>query len=118
MDTEAFEEKIAKIKRLIPLATPGPYFYNGYSAIYSEPLSKEYARIEATIATPWDPTDPAWETLPDPAVAYVPVQAGDTATKQGAIDAQYLELVSPDFVKALLDRIEELESKHACPQGT
>ena len=76
---------IAEVHRLDAEATKGPWFYNSYSGVFSEPVSREYdAAVEAL---PDDAPDEAFGGLVEPCCAHVPVVGGDTATAQGAHDA-------------------------------
>jgi len=76
---------IAEVRRLDAEATKGPWFYNSYSGVFSEPVSREYdAAVEAL---PDDAPAEAFDGLVEPCCAHVPVVGGDTATAQGARDA-------------------------------
>ena len=76
---------IARVRELDAEATKGPWFYNSYSGVFSEPVSREYdAAVEAL---PDDAPAEAFDGLVEPCCAHVPVVGGDTATAQGARDA-------------------------------
>ena len=76
---------IAEVRRLDAEATKGPWFYNSYSGVFSEPVSREYD--VAVEALPDDAPAEAFDGLVEPCCAHVPVVGGDTATAQGARDA-------------------------------
>ena len=76
---------IAEVRRLDAAATKGPWFYNSYSGVFSEPVSREYD--VAVEALPDDAPAEAFGGLVEPCCAHVPVVGGDTATAQGARDA-------------------------------
>jgi hypothetical protein len=76
---------IARVRELDAEATKGPWFYNSYSGVFSEPVSREYD--VAVEALPDDAPAEAFDGLVEPCCAHVPVVGGDTATAQGARDA-------------------------------
>ena len=76
---------IARVRELDAEATKGPWFYNSYSGVFSEPVSREYD--VAVDALPDDAPAEAFDGLVEPCCAHVPVVGGDTATAQGARDA-------------------------------
>ena len=96
-------------------ATPGPWFFNSYSAVMSSPRLGEYNDAESLI--PEDAPDEAYDGLPEFVVARVPVAGGDTATRQGATDAALIvaavnhlpALVSA--LRAVADLADELEAE-------
>lgn len=90
-------EQLAEWRRLCEAATPGPWFYDSYSRVQSEPLVR--------LAHQWhkenfggrnldEIPEEDWKRLakeePRTLVARVPVQAGDTATEQGGKDAEFI----------------------------
>ena len=79
------ESILAEVRRLDAEATKGPWFYNSYSGVFSEPVSREYD--VAVEALPDDAPAEAFDGLVEPCCAHVPVVGGDTATAQGARDA-------------------------------
>ena len=83
-------ENVKRVTRLAEEATPGPWFYNSYGSVMAVPLVEEYNRLEGEIPSDAPDSDPRWDALPEPSVAYVPVVAGDTATEQGAKDAAFI----------------------------
>ncbi len=80
---------LENLQRLGAEATEGPWFA-AYSAVHSKPISDEYIRIEVEMGDDPAEDDPRWDLLPDARVAFVPVQAGDTPTIQGARDARLI----------------------------
>jgi hypothetical protein len=79
------DDVIREVRRLDAEATSGPWFYNSYSTVFSEPASEAYEALVQAI--PDDAPDEAWEALPAGYVASVPVVGGDTATAEGSKDA-------------------------------
>ena len=96
-------------------STRGPWFFDSYSSVHSEPLTHEYARIEATIPDGVADDDPAWATLPETLACRVPCIAGDTGTAQGRHDAAFIAAARTGWprdaarVLALADRCAALE---------
>lgn len=75
-----------EIERLARAATPGPWFYDSYSRIWQSSAHEV-----------------------DEALAFVPVECGDTATTQGKHDAAYIAAVHPQAILDLIARVRELE---------
>jgi len=86
------DAELAEWERLANEATAGPWYFNGYSAIFSGPLSNEYDRIEREIEAKYGDGAPtsAFAALPETQCAYVPVVGGDTGTAQGMKDAAFI----------------------------
>ncbi len=93
-------------------AEAGPWFYNSYSAIFSHPLSAEYMRKELELdeklkAEGRESVDEDFDDFPESIVASVRVQGGDTATRQGARDADFIAHARED-IPALLGEVARL----------
>lgn len=92
-------------------ATEGPWFL-GYRSICSEPLSREYQRLEADVPPDADDNDPRWDALPDFDICAMPVVAGDTPTRQGTDDAALICLARaslPLLAQGYLEKCAEAE---------
>lgn len=92
-------------------ATPGPWFFNGYSGVFGEHLVREYLAWERKLEEKLgvegrDAVDDDFDTAPETLVANVPAYHGDTATAQGAEDAEFIA-ASRSAVPALLAHIRE-----------
>lgn len=92
----------AHLRDLLSKATPGPWF-DCYSAIHSEPITREHQRLEMALGD--DAPDEAYDALPDARLAFFPVQGGDTPTQQAAHD-QALIVAAVNALPALLDQLE------------
>jgi hypothetical protein len=115
-------ERLAELRELAGAATPGPWFFDGYSRIASTAKGAAYDDIEFP-----ECEVPAWKTscdeprgschgcpffereyVLDPVVAFVRPHHGDTAVGQRVDDAEFIAAVSSDVVSALVDEIERL----------
>lgn len=115
-------DDIAKLRALIAKTTPGPWFYNGYSGLFSFPLGQvsddldwpecEVPANKDTCGNGPCPGCPYFEHeyQHGSLVAHVPAHHGDTATGRHAADAEYLAAVHPGIVAGLLDEIERLQA--------
>ena len=84
--------RLAEIEARTRAATPGPWFFDSYSSVFSKP------RVDAD-------EEPAW-------VLQSPVVAGDTATPQGAKDCNFASQARQD-IPALLSHLRALEAESA-----
>lgn len=124
----------ARLRALAEAATPGPWFYNGYSAIFArevpDPIDgltfDEWAEklddghsAERYGACPACETDrptgcryaAEWYRRDNGCVAGVPAAYGDTAIGQQAGNAAYIAAADPPTMLALLDEIERLRGE-------
>lgn len=99
---------IARVRELDAEATKGPWFYNNYSGVFSEPVSREYD--VAVEALPDDAPAEAFDGLVEPCCAHVPVIGGDTATAQGARDAALIAAYRT-AAPLLADECERLQER-------
>jgi hypothetical protein len=100
-----------RLRELASAATPGPWFWNSYNAIFAAPLVEEYNRLEALIPKDAPDDDPRWDALPETIVAGGPSSGhGDLPTKAGARDLAYIEAANPATIIALLDELDRLRS--------
>lgn len=99
-------ERLDEIAARVNAATPGPWF-TAASSVHSEPLSREYDRIERD--TPEDAPDEAYAALPNSCVATVPVVSGDTPTTRGVADAAFIANARED-VLSLLEEVRRLKA--------
>jgi hypothetical protein len=99
-------EQRVQWRDLVKKSTIGRWFV-GYSAVHSWPLFDEYNRLEREIPTDTPDDDARWRALPETVVCSVPRIAGDTPTKQGAHDADFI-VAARVAVPALLDDVEQL----------
>jgi hypothetical protein len=88
-------EWLAELHSLTDAATEGPWFYNSYAGVFSEPLSLRYMQMEVELdarlkAEARESTDDDFAAFPDSLVCGVPVVGGDTATGQGRRDAAFI----------------------------
>ncbi len=102
-----------KVLELAKLATPGPYFFDSYSRVMSEEMVRKHKSwAKENMPDNIDDETVDWKRLaaeePCTTVCRVPRQAGDTATKQGAIDAEYLSLLDPGTVSKLVVELQKL----------
>ncbi|REJ98751.1 MAG: hypothetical protein DWQ35_00430 [Planctomycetota bacterium] len=97
-----------ELARLAAEATPGPWFFNSYSGVFSEPRVREYDEAESKLAE--DAPDSEWGKLPEPLVCSVPTVAGDTGTEQGRKDAAYIAAAC-NAVPLLLAEIRILRAR-------
>jgi hypothetical protein len=117
-------DRIARLRALAAKATPGPWFFDGYSRVVSKSLAASYDEMSFP-----DCVIPNWKTScaesprschgcpffeqdyrADPIVFKVQAHHGDTAIDQRVKDAEYGAAASPDVVLGLLDEIERLKS--------
>jgi hypothetical protein len=96
-----------ELERLLSEATAGPWFFNGYSAVYSEPVLRDHDEKED--ALPMNPTAEQWASLPEPRVCDVQIAAGDTATAQGRANAAAIVALR-NAAPALLARLRAAEA--------
>lgn len=89
-DLDAWRAEAGACAPLDAAASPAPWFFDSYSSVHSEPLTREHSRIEATIPDDAADDDPAWATLPETLVCRVPCVAGDTGTAQGRADGAWV----------------------------
>jgi hypothetical protein len=114
-------ERLAELRALAENATPGPWFYNGYSGVFSSPLTQVYddlddpecevpAHKESCGNGPC-PGCPFFEHEHEhgPLVAHVPAHHGDTAIGRHAADGAFIAEARA-LVPALLDEIERLRA--------
>ncbi len=92
------------LRALLEAAKGRPWFF-AYNRIVSQPVSREYDRIERTIPATADDNDPLWATLPEPDVCVVDTSHGDTASRQGAADADLI-VAAVNALPGLLDVLE------------
>lgn len=106
---------IAEVRRLDAEATKGPWFYNSYSGVFSEPVSREYD--VAVEALPDDAPAEAFDGLVEPCCAHVPVVGGDTATAQGARDAALIAAyrTAAPLLAAECERLRDILAAVAAP---
>lgn len=110
------DDDLRSIRERLASTTPGPWFYNSYAGIFSEPMCKLHSSLEALI--PDDASDEEWERLPETIVAYVPTIAGDTATSRGMKDALFIAAARQD-VEDLLTEVDTLREQvtQKTPEG-
>lgn len=107
-------EERRRLRELEAAATPGPWFFNSYSTLFSAPLSKVHCEIEAKI--PDDAPDEAYDVLPETRTAFVPTIAGDTATAQGRRDAALIA-AARNALAPLLDALDAADARAADLEG-
>ena len=83
-------ERIAETYEMLKPISPTPWFFNTYSAVFSEPLCTEDAGTECCVAT-------------------VEILKGDTATAQGRKNAEFIAQ-APERIRELLGHIEAVEA--------
>ena len=105
-----------RLRALAEAATPGPWFLN-YSAVHAKTLVDEHVRVERLIEDEEKSTGgnlpddhPLWSQLPDTAIATVEIAGGDTPTRRGARNGEFIAEVNPAAVLALLDEVDVAES--------
>lgn len=128
---------LAHIRKLADAATDGPWFYNSYSAVFSQPTLPSYDEWFATIPDGHTverrgacPPCGQWMDIPclepstyehgcryfsedyrrDPLVAKVPSHHGDTAIEKRAADAEFIA-AARELVPAMADEIERLRRR-------
>lgn len=106
---EELRAAATRMRELAEKATPGPWGYDSYSRIDSVPLCALYT--DRWDAIPDDAPDEAYEMLPDTAVAFVPVVAGDTATERGSKDAKHIAAWHPAVALAVADWLLTVENE-------
>lgn len=81
-------------------ASGGPWFWNSYSAVFSA-----RCRVSGKIAPSCFPEEGSDDYHDEdectPVVAWVPRTSGDTATKQGALDARFIEKARTDMPRLI-----------------
>ncbi len=113
---EATRLDLGAIRARADAAENGPWFYNGYSAIVSKPLSDVHMRMERELDERLlaeggrEAVDDDFDKFPDTCVASVRIRGGDTATVQGSLDATFVAHARED-IPALLDEVERLRSE-------
>ena len=118
-DLDAWRAEAGACAPLDAAASPAPWFFDSYSSVHSEPLTREHSRIEATIPDDAADDDPAWATLPETLVCRVPCVAGDTGTAQGRADGAWVAAARTGWprdaarVGVLADRCAALEARIA-----
>lgn len=107
------------IRRRCDAATPGPWFWNSYSGIFSTPfVQRDEAFTEAICETEWGDREyrdwpEEWQDRKSEErsdVAHVPPHHGDTAIGRQAADADFIAHARED-VPALLAEIERLRGE-------
>ena len=96
-------ERLAAIKARSEAATPGPWFWNSYSGIFSAIC--EVSGTEAPKCERIDHDDDRCT----PSVAHVPPSYGDTATGLHAADADFIASARTD-VPELVAEVERLQA--------
>jgi hypothetical protein len=124
-------KELTALKSKTEAATPGPWFWNSYSCIFSEHFTPTTAEEEDNIPDypneprpgsqpghEWfDEADNAWLAqrkaayLADSVVASVPAHYGDTATDRHAADAELIAACDPQTISDLVEEILEWRSK-------
>lgn len=102
--------KLSEFQQLVEGATPGPWFYNSYSGVFSAPLMEQCKALEDECAAAgWPPCDlpqdqPWYDRFYDtePQVCKVPAHHGDTATGRHAANAAFIAACR-DMVPKLLE---------------
>lgn len=117
-------EALAEIEARAKAATPGPWYWNGYSVVFSTPLMERMRNGDAPEypatrrpGPPWfSPEDNAWLKQQheayeaDSTVCSVPAEYGDTATGHHAWTAEFIERAITD-VPALLRHIRAQDER-------
>ena len=118
-DLDAWRAEAGACAPLDAAASPAPWFFDSYSSVHSEPLTREHSRIEATIPDDAADADPAWATLPETLVCRVPCVAGDTGTAQGRADGAWVAAARTGWprdaarVGVLCERVAALDARVA-----
>jgi hypothetical protein len=95
-------EGLEALRALSEAATPGPWFWNSYNAIFAAPLVDEYNRLEAMVPNDAPDDDPRWDALPETIVAGGPRSGhGDLATAAGARDLPFI-VAAVNYVRRAL----------------
>ena len=98
--------------RLAEAATPGPWFYDGYSGVFTEDptIQANDAALDARVMAGENPPDrdPVWLAA-ETRVCSVPAAYGDTAIGRQQADAQWIAAASPAVVSALCKRLMAAE---------
>jgi len=116
MNVVAFlEARIAEDEADAKAANPAPWFYNGYSAILSQPMLKPHDEWENTAFADGHSLEKrrdckacgkdycelhATDYQMDPLIVSIPAQYGDTATGRRVGDGQHIERHNPARVLA------------------
>lgn len=117
---EALHTAIKARQELAQAATPGPWFYNSYGAVFSGPLAQGYDAWAGPLFDAGHTLERSGECVAcgdrkdepyghgcrhftedydrDPLVAGVPAHHGDTAIRRRQKDAQFIEAEDPTFV--------------------
>lgn len=135
------DEELAAIRARADAASDGPWFYNGYSAVFSSPKTRPYDAWFDTIPEGHTverygdcPVCGEWQVYPcgvapspgvghgckfftedyrrDPLVAKVPSHHGDTAVEKRAADAEFIAAARAD-VPALCAEVDRLTAELA-----
>ena len=115
---------VDKLTALEKAANPAPWFFNGYSAIFSktmndgydewvEPLVDANHSLDRSACAPCDGKacqHATEEYHRDPAVAWVPAHHGDTAIGKRIADAQLIEAMR-NALPTLLDELAKVRAE-------
>jgi hypothetical protein len=115
-------EELDAIEARAAAATPGPWHYNSYSAVYGshadyDRLEKEW---EAAGEPPADKGTEWWDRFydADPDVAHVPAHHGDTAVRRRKKDAEFIAHARSDVPRLVAEirrlRKELLSTRERC----
>lgn len=124
--------RLDELEQAARAATPGPWFYNSYSAVFAcgdtvnPTLYDQWAGalLDASEDSDWERGGKHFDEdyLRDPHVASVPAHHGDTATGRRIADAEFIAQANPDTVLALIALVKELRDALAeiamwCEEG-
>jgi hypothetical protein len=114
-------DQIVRLRALAAEATPGPWFYNGYSGVFSAPLTQVYDDLEDFECKVPEYKESCGdgpcsgcpffehEYRHGPLVVHVPAHHGDTAIGRHAADGAFIAEAC-SLIPALLDEIERLRA--------
>lgn len=109
-----------RLRELAGKATPGPWFWDSYDRVKSEPASRRhYEWCKANGLRTGDNTDgftdADWKRLaaeePNTTVLMIPKQRRNEGAEQRVNDAFYLEAANPQTVLSLLDRLAAVRAE-------
>lgn len=109
MNESLTEDVLDRLDDLSRKATPGPWFWNSYSTVFSEPLGQ--------IADDWpldgdDIADPdRYYFEAEARVAGVPAFRGDTAHGRHAADAKFIAACDPGTIGTMIREIRALRQR-------